>query len=191
MKSSNETKQKLIDVTRHMIDTNGIDSVSMRDLGKEIKLSRSAVYRHFKNKDDLLAAIVTENFETIKSCICKLIGEINDPRKLVYAILYTFYDFGIRNQEHYQLMFRKQWNKEQYPNLHISAFELYGIIEKCLEKAQEQKYTISKSPKQLTAMVSAFIVGLVELNSAGHLESEKGLDDPTDLINSFVDLIFV
>ncbi len=39
-------------------------------------------------------------------------------------------------------------------------------------------------------MGSAFIVGLVELNSAGHLESEKGFDDPTALINSFYDLIF-
>lgn len=39
-------------------------------------------------------------------------------------------------------------------------------------------------------MISSFIVGLVELNSAGHLESEKGLDDPTALINSFLDIIF-
>lgn len=47
------------------------------------------------------------------------------------------------------------------------------------------------SPKQLTAIASAFIIGLVELNSAGHLESEKGFDDPTCLINSFLDLMFV
>ena len=40
-------------------------------------------------------------------------------------------------------------------------------------------------------MVSSFILGLVELNSTEHLEPEKGLDDPTGLINSFVDLIFV
>ncbi|WP_186431445.1 TetR/AcrR family transcriptional regulator [Clostridium sp. BSD9I1] len=191
MKTSNDTKQKLIDVTRQMIDKSGVDSVSMRDLGKETNLSRSAVYVYFKNKDDLLAAIVTENFETLKSRLCKLTGEIKDPRKLVYEVLYTFYDFWIKNQKHYQLMFYKQWDKDQYPNLHISAFEVFGIIYKCLEKAHEEKYTISKSPKQLTAMASAFIVGLFELNSAGHLEPEKGLDDPTGLINSFVDLIFV
>lgn len=191
MKSSNDTKQRLIDVTRKMIDTNGVDSVSMRDLGKEMNLSRSAVYVYFKNKDDLLAAIVTENFNTIKSCICQLIEEIDDPRKLVYEILCTFYDFGIKNQDHYPLMFRKQWNKEQYPNLHTSAFQLFSIFEECLAKAREQKCTINKSARQLTAMASAFIFGLVELNSAGHLESKKGLDDPTGLIHSFVDLIFI
>ena len=190
MKSSNETKQKLMEATRHMIDTDGLDSVSMRDLGKEVNLSRSAVYRHFKNKDDLLAAIAAQDFEMIKNHIFKLIEKIDDPKKLIYEIFYSFYNFGIRNQEQYQLMFRKQWNREQYPDLYISAFEVYGVIEKCLGKAQKQKYTINKSPSQLTAMISAFIVGLVELNSAGHLESEKGLDDPTALINSFLGIIF-
>ncbi|OOM76076.1 TetR/AcrR family transcriptional regulator [Clostridium sp. BL-8] len=191
MKSINDTKQKLIDVTRQMIDVNGVDSVSMRDLGKEMNLSRSAVYVYFKNKDDLLAAIVTENFETLKNRLCKSIEEINNPRKLVYEVLYTFYDYGINNQEHCELMFRKQWPKDQYPNLHISAVEVFGLIYKSLEKAYKQKCTISKSPKQLTAMASAFIYGLVELNSTGHLEPEKGLDDPTGLINSFLDLVFV
>lgn len=40
-------------------------------------------------------------------------------------------------------------------------------------------------------MAFAFIYGLVELNSTGHLEPEKGFDDPTGLIGSFLDLIFV
>ena len=187
----NDKKQKLLDVTRQMIDTNGIDSVSMRDLGKEMNLSRSAVYRHFKNKDDLLAAIVIEDFGMLISHLHKLIGEIDDSRTLFSEMLYTFYDFSIKNYEHYQLMFIKQWDKNQYENLHTSAFELFRIIYNCFEKAHGQKHTVSKSPKQLTAMGSAFIIGLVELNSAGHLESEKGFDDPTGLINSFLDLMFV
>lgn len=191
MKNSNDTKQKLIDVTRQMIDKNGVNSVSMRDLGKETNLSRGAVYVYFKNKDDLLATIVTENWEMLKSRLSKLIEAITVPRKLVYEVLYTFYDFGINNQEHCELMFRKQWPKDQYLSLHISAIEVFGLIYKSIEKAHEQKCTISKSPKQLTAMASAFIYGLVELNSTGHLEPEKGFDDPTGLIHSFLDLIFV
>ena len=191
MKGSNETKQKLINITRQMIDMNGVDSVSMRDLGKEMGLSRSAVYVYFKNKDDLLAAIVTENFESLKNSIYKSIGEIKDSRKLAYEVLQTFYNFGMKHQEHYKLMFLKQWDKEQYDNLHTAAIELFEIFYKCLENPSAQKNSVRKSPRQLTAMVSAFILGLVELNSTGHLEPEKGFDDSTGLINSFLDLIFI
>ncbi|NRT86322.1 hypothetical protein [Clostridium beijerinckii] len=82
----------------------------------------------FKNKDDLLAAIVTENFDTLKNRISKLIGEINDPKKLVLKSYMHFYDFGIKNQEHYPLMFRKQWNKEQYPTLHIQPLKYCTLV---------------------------------------------------------------
>ena len=186
---NNDTKRKLLDVTRHMIDTNGVDSVSMRDLGKEMNLSRSAVYRHFKNKEDLLAAITTENFKMVNMRINKLVGEIDNPKELIYAVLYTYYDFGVSNPEHYQLMSRKQWSKEDYPDLHVSAFKLYEVIGGCLHKVQEQTNTLSNSPQQLTAMTGAFIHGLVELSNTGHLEANKGLDDPARLIHSYLDVI--
>lgn len=189
MNTTHDTKQKLLDVTRQMIDQNGIESVSMRDLGKEMNLSRSAVYRHFKNKDDLLAAIAMENFETIKAQLQKLSDEIPDARDLIYEVLLLFYNYALSNRDHYKLMFHTQWPEDQDPGLHVSAFESFMIFEACLVKAQEQNYILSKSPKQLTPMISAFIIGLVDLNSAGHAEAEKGFDDPIGLIKSFLDII--
>ncbi|NHN32221.1 TetR/AcrR family transcriptional regulator [Paenibacillus agricola] len=183
----NDTKQKLIHITRQMIDQQGIDGISMRELGKEMNLSRSAMYRHFKNKEDLLAAITAGNFETLTSNIREVTENISDSRKLLYAILYTYYDFGIKNQEHYHLMFRKQWDKELYPDIYYSAFGIFKFVEECLEKVGN----IRKSPTQSTAIMYAFIHGLVELNSAQHSESEKGMDNPNRLIDSFLDLIFI
>ena len=182
-----DTKQRLMQITRQMIDQQGVDAISMRELGKELNLSRSAMYRHFRNKEDLLAAIVAENFELLNSKVRKLIGKIEDTRELLYAILCAYYDFGMKNKEHYHLMFQKQWDKELYPDLYNSAFVVFGLVEKCLEKAG----SIRKSPNQSTAIMFAFIHGLVELNAAQHSESEKGLDHPTQLIDSFLDLIFI
>lgn len=187
MKNNNDTKQKLIQVTREIIDQQGIDAINMRDLGQKINLSRSALYRHFKNKDDLLAAIVAENFELLNSSIRQLSDNTNEPRSFLNAILLAYYDFGINNPEHYQLMFRKQWDKEMYPEIAQSAFVMFTVVEKCLEKAGN----IRKSSNQSTAIMYAFIHGLVELNISEHSESEKGLDSPTHLIDSFLDLIFM
>ncbi len=76
---------------------------------------------------------MTENFNMLINRLRELFVEIDDSRKLVSEMLYTFYNFGIKNYEHYQLMFIKQWDKSQYANLHISAFELFRIIYQCLE----------------------------------------------------------
>lgn len=183
----NNTKQRLIQITRQMIDQQGVDAISMRELGKEMNMSRGAMYRHFKNKEDLLAAIVAENFNLLNSNISKLMEDINEPRKLLDVILCSYYDYGMKHKEHYHLMFQKQWDKELYPDIYHSAFEMFVMVEKCLDKAGN----IQKTPNQLTAIIFAFIHGLVELNAAQHSESEKGLDNPTNLIDSFLDLVFI
>lgn len=191
MENNNGTKQKIINVTRYMINTNGINSFSMRELGKEMNLSRSAVYRYFKSKDELLVTITIENFKIVGNHILKLSNEIVDSKKLICKVLNICYDYGIKNQDYYQLMFRKQWDEEQISILHDSAFEAYMIFKNCLVKAQEQGYAQGKSPKQLMAMISAFIIGLIDLNCAGHLETEKGLDSPDSLISCFIDTVLV
>lgn len=181
-----DTKQKLIQITRQLIDDQGVDAISMRELGKELNLSRSAMYRHFKNKEDLLAAVVTENFDRLNSGIHQLFETVNEPRKLIHAVLCTYFDYGIKNKEHYRLMFQKQWDKTLYPSLHESAVAVFGLVENGLKKAEN----LRKSPIQSTAMLFAFIHGLVELQAAGHSETEKGLDHPNELIDSFLDLFF-
>jgi AcrR family transcriptional regulator len=187
MKTNNDTKQRLIQVTREIIDQQGIEAINMRDLGSKINLSRTAMYRHFKNKDDLLAVIVAENFEMLNTRINGLSEQIAEPRQLMCAVLLAYYDFGINNREHYHLMFRKQWDKEMYPELVHSAFYIFAFVEKCLEKSGN----IRKPANQSTAIMYAFIHGLVELNMSEHSEAEKGLDSPNGLINAFLDLLFM
>ncbi len=41
-----------------LIDTRGLEALNMRDLGNELGASTMSVYRHFKDKDDLLNAVV-------------------------------------------------------------------------------------------------------------------------------------
>jgi len=191
MKSTNDTKQKLIDTTKQIIDTGGIHSVSMREIGSKIQLSRSATYRHFKNKEDLLAAIVLENFKMLKKGICDLINETDDSILNLEAILKYYYDFGVRHPEYYRLMFGDEFRKEQYTDIHTTAFEIFEIVSDSIAKAQRQNNVTGKPSKELAAIAYAFIHGLVELNLAGHYESEKGLDAPYNLIHSFLDMLRV
>jgi AcrR family transcriptional regulator len=184
-----DTKQKLMDATRRMIDNGGVSSVSMRKIGNEAQLSRSAVYRYFKSKEDLLAAIVIEDFKILKKIICDLIRIDDDPIKTMSNLLKAYYDFGVKNKEHYRLMFDTEWDKAQYPDVHGAAFEIFDIVSTYAAAAQEQKRIINKQPIELTAMAYAFIYGLIELSFTGHYESEKGLNDPYSLIDSFLSML--
>jgi len=73
-------------------------------------------------------------------------GEIDDPRNLFYAVLYTYYEFGISNPEHYHLMSQKQWNKKSIPIFIFQPFKLYENHRKMFQKAQEQTHILVHLP---------------------------------------------
>jgi AcrR family transcriptional regulator len=172
-----------------MIDRDGVGSVSMRELGDAVGLSRSAVYRHFASKEDLLAAIAAEDFGAFERVIHDIIGMLTDPVAVLETLLKTCYSFGTGSRAHYRLMFGTEWNKALYPELHKAAVRVFDLVAGCVEKAQAAGRIIQTPPRLLTATVTAFIHGLVELGFAGHAEPEKSMDDPQRLIDAFFGLL--
>ncbi len=52
------TRERIMAAALKLIDTRGLDALNMRDLGEVLGASTMSVYRHFKDKDDLLNAVV-------------------------------------------------------------------------------------------------------------------------------------
>ena len=53
-----KTKEELFEVSRKMIDEEGIDNLNIRDLCKKVGISYSSFYEYYENKDYLIAARV-------------------------------------------------------------------------------------------------------------------------------------
>jgi AcrR family transcriptional regulator len=62
------TKERVLQAAVGLADRGGIESLTMRRLGPELGVDAMALYRHVRNKDDLLNAIVED-----------LIGQIDRP----------------------------------------------------------------------------------------------------------------
>lgn len=52
------TRKRLIDAAARMFADRGYENTSVRDLGNELGMTSGAIYTHFRNKADLLAAAV-------------------------------------------------------------------------------------------------------------------------------------
>jgi TetR/AcrR family tetracycline transcriptional repressor len=56
------TEERIVDAALRVIDAEGLDALSMRRLGGELRVDPMAVYHHVANKDALLRAVVTRVF---------------------------------------------------------------------------------------------------------------------------------
>jgi AcrR family transcriptional regulator len=64
-------RQQLLDVAARLFQARGYHNVSLEDIATEVGLTGPAVYRHFRNKHDLLAQLLTEQIGAVMA-----IGEV-------------------------------------------------------------------------------------------------------------------
>jgi AcrR family transcriptional regulator len=184
-----DTKHNLLKVSRELIDTKGIDAISMRTVGREANLSRGALYRHFENKESLLAAIVVENFNILNGKFIMLDENTKNPKQFLFKLCLAYYDFGINNPDHYQLMFSTKWDDSKYPDIRQAAVGIFNKVAFYISNVLNSKQLKKKILLEKTAILYAFIHGIVELHLAGHSEADKGLNDIAGLINNILDSI--
>jgi len=84
VRTATETRELIAQTALAYIDTHGIPSLTLRTLGKEVGLHHTAVYRHFKDLNDVLAAVnalvITEAVERV--------GELpEDPRDRLLVLM--------------------------------------------------------------------------------------------------------
>jgi len=110
----NLREQLLIKATT-MVEDIGVEHLSMRKLGDELGVSRTALYHHFKNKQELLAAVASLGFEKWQQqCIQTLQNNaLSDEDKLQQYVT-TYLTYSIENPQIYELMFGKTiWGNDQ------------------------------------------------------------------------------
>lgn len=88
-KNSEERKISIISAARDLIIQEGVQSLTIKNLSKKNGISEPAIYRHFKNKQAILIALI-DNFEqNLMEAIDKPIKYHENPLKRLREIMKT------------------------------------------------------------------------------------------------------
>ena len=99
-----DLRQVLIDAAREEISANGAQSLSMASLARRAGVAQSAPYRHFTDREDLLAAVATDGFEQFTGALLEAAGS-GDEDGAIKRMAVAYLTFGENNIELYRLMF--------------------------------------------------------------------------------------
>src|SRR5215217_6585274 len=62
-------RRGLLDQALATIRTEGVEGLTLREIGARLGVSRTALYRHFADKRALLAAVATEGFRALREAL--------------------------------------------------------------------------------------------------------------------------
>ena len=96
----------LVRTALRLIGRRGAAALSLREVAKRAGVSASAVYRHYADKEALLAALAAEGFARLNAAFAgALAAAPREPRARLVALGEAYAAFALAHPDHYRLMF--------------------------------------------------------------------------------------
>ncbi|SDU01641.1 transcriptional regulator, TetR family [Pseudomonas pohangensis] len=108
-------RQSLLDASVALLDSEGLEALSLRRLAEQVGVSRQAPYHHFRDKQALLAAIGEQGFALLN----QMLGRFTDDPAIslderLYRAVMGYLNFALEHRALYRLMFGQTlWRSEQ------------------------------------------------------------------------------
>jgi AcrR family transcriptional regulator len=146
-----DLRAALVQAAEEILEEQGVAALSIREAARRAGVSHNAPYRHFPDRDSLLAALATEGFRRLGAEL-----EAHNGREMGEA----YVRFAIAHPQRFRLMFgaQREAAQETYATL-VSAFCKDGAI---------------ADPEKAAAAAWSLVHGLALLILDGQLKNEPG-----------------
>lgn len=157
-----DLKKALTEAGVTILAEEGIKNLSLREAARRAGVSHTAPYRHFEDKDALLAAIAEEGFNRL---ILKLEEGIakhpTNPLQRHYAIGEAYVQFAIENPNHLQVMFGNVLEDyKKYSNLKQVSEKSFSLLVETIKDCQKAGIVKKTNALQLALVAWSAIHGL-------------------------------
>jgi AcrR family transcriptional regulator len=146
-----DLKEALLRASLELVDEKGPHGFTLAEVCRKAGVSVAAPYRHYRDKEALLAAIATAGFELYHDHLARALEESEDKTfKGLTTLARTYVRFAIANPPRYRVMFGSDLSKAKFPELYATARRAFDVVfctvENCLiasNKSTENTYVLS------------------------------------------------
>ena len=174
-------KESLLSTALHMVESEGLDAITLRELTQRLGTSRSAVYRHFESKEALIKGVIEQGYTRLDELFTPIFKDKSRSVEERFEMMSRAYlEFAIAHPNLYRLLFGDRFREERegicdYRD-ETQATGLYALIGLLLE-AQEEGIVEKADPMIQAATIWASVHGLASLLIDGHLMMSDNLEE--------------
>ena len=172
-----DLRQQILDAARELLEENNIASLSLRAVAKKVGVSHSAPYRHFKDKESLLAGIAAQGFNELASELKEaVIVHPENPAAQLQEAAHRYMKLAMKNPQCTQLMFGNILPcHDGYPELQSSGETAFNRLKIIIEAGQSKGVFKSEDVQLMALTAWSTIHGLSLLFISGHVEDTLSL----------------
>lgn len=183
-----DTRTALVTSATGLLDAGGIEAVTLREVGRLSGVSHMAPYKHFADKESLLAAVAGRELRRLGDVVDTAARQSRDSRSALRTVLHSYTAWALEHPARFALIYGS-WTRP-HEELALAAGRTHTALTGVVRQCQADRVVPGGDTERRTAMLLALVHGTVSLSLSGHLaRGGKGQADPGDIVDDVLDLL--
>jgi AcrR family transcriptional regulator len=192
-----DVRRLVLDAAIEMVTTDGVESLSMREVARRAGVSHQAPYHYFKDRSGIFAAISQEGFAALANAFRQVQTDgtldTTSPAKAGFT---AYLRFAREHVGHFRVMFRTDISGlSSHPEAHECAedafTELLNMVARTVGHSADTQDALTFALmlwSQAHGLATLFLDGPLESRMGSRLETEKQVDAVIELASHMVSL---
>ncbi|NOZ90487.1 MAG: TetR/AcrR family transcriptional regulator [Epsilonproteobacteria bacterium] len=159
-------KAELLSIAFDFIYREDIDKLTLKVLADATNTSRSAIYKHFSSKDELIKEIIKKGFDEFDNAIVPILNDKSqDLKERFFKASYCYINWAKENPNLYRLIFGKKYAyiREAFVTIRSENCKGFIALKALIEEGQKKKIIKSEDSFTQAIVIWASLHGLSSL----------------------------
>ncbi|MCW4463572.1 TetR/AcrR family transcriptional regulator [Sphingomonas sp. BT-65] len=182
------TRDTILAAAAELLDQSGPEGVTLRGVAQIAGLSHNAPYKHFRDKEALLAGVAARELRVRTAAMAGTIAASSDPLTALRELAYDHIRWGLQYPNRFRLIFGR-WERHD-EDLADAASETLRLFIEAIALVRSAGKIRPGDNERTAALLMSLIHGAMEMALGGHLSAEgKGRSDPQGLVDDLIDML--
>jgi AcrR family transcriptional regulator len=118
----------LLDASLKLIAEVGLAAFTLREVARRAGVSHNAPYRHFRSKEELIAALAAEGFDRLAQAMREAMVHGEDPLEKFRNSGFAYIECALKWPQHFTVMFEAPLDLASYPETATAAERAFQTL---------------------------------------------------------------
>jgi len=158
-----DLRRALLLAARQLVERGGTQALTLRAAAHQAGVSAAAPYRHFEDRDTLMASVLAEGFRELAAATEAARIAATSPVESYLAVGRAYLAFAAAHPRLYRLMFGSECNKLQHPELLDAGQDAFAVVLRAAQECAAAGAVGARTPEDVALAGWAMVHGLASL----------------------------
>jgi AcrR family transcriptional regulator len=169
-----ERKAQILGAARTLLFSRGLEGTSINGIAAAVELSVAAIYRYYRNKDEIIFALSEEGLQLLQGAITRAAKDVHEPEEKLVAIAMAYRRFSMEQKDYFTVINhflsspKKVLPDPLKQRIDHNGEEILMQVVAAIDAGCEKGAFCCEDPRRFSLMFWGAINGVIQLQKIEH-----------------------